>query len=309
MVVQVTNSLILLWPDELFTTRLQPLFKAHFSTYGQIVLWTPLRKLGRVLLAYEQVESAVEARTEMDGFIWQEDDDTSVANGGHDQREPEPMRVFFGPQLTLPLPDLKSTLLSVPQLSKNFLISPPGSPPIGWEQILEERPNPNPLPVGQDSTEGGGDDDDGGWADELAKALRYLSTQSNEQDEDQDNQNETNDHDDDDDTNEPSTTVLIPAVESAKRPAITVSSPTTLAQPSPGTSTPPPPGATKIESVKATIESMLGKKRSFSDLSSSFHHDEMETSFHVDDQDNEEMNESGRRTPMSRIRPTARPPL
>lgn len=47
-------------------------------------------------------------------------------------------------------------LLRPPQLEKNFLISPPGSPPVGWEQIREDPPNSTPL------------------ADDLMNALRRL---------------------------------------------------------------------------------------------------------------------------------------
>lgn len=49
--------------------------------------------------------------------------------------------------------------LKPPRLEKNFLISPPGSPPVGWEPIVEEPPNSTPL------------------ADDLMAALRKLQLQ------------------------------------------------------------------------------------------------------------------------------------
>lgn len=56
------------------------------------------------------------------------------------------IRVYYGPytsedQLQHP----QSTSLTVPPLDKNFLISPPGSPPVGWEQIKEDPPNTETL--------------------------------------------------------------------------------------------------------------------------------------------------------------------
>lgn len=48
--------------------------------------------------------------------------------------------------------------LRPPAIEKNFLISPPGSPPIGWEPIKEDPPNATPL------------------AEDLMEALRRLKT-------------------------------------------------------------------------------------------------------------------------------------
>ena len=41
--------------------------------------------------------------------------------------------------------DPSEQFLQPPAHEKNFLISPPGSPPIGWEQVREDPPNATPL--------------------------------------------------------------------------------------------------------------------------------------------------------------------
>ena len=72
-----TNSLIILLPKALFAPELLSLFQAHFATsYGSLVSWTPLEGLGRILVVYEAVQSAVEAKLEMDGFVWEEEEET-----------------------------------------------------------------------------------------------------------------------------------------------------------------------------------------------------------------------------------------
>ena len=62
--------------------------------------------------------------------------------------EPTPLDQLTNPDLLRP-----------PQLEKNFLISPPGSPPVGWEQVREDPPNSTPL------------------ADDLIAALRRLQVE------------------------------------------------------------------------------------------------------------------------------------
>lgn len=68
-----TNSLILLLPQPLFAPTLLPLFQAHFESYGELVSWTALEKLGRVFVVYGDEPSATEARREMDGFVWEDE--------------------------------------------------------------------------------------------------------------------------------------------------------------------------------------------------------------------------------------------
>lgn len=53
------------------------------------------------------------------------------------------LRVFRGDPTPLTPPG--GTHLRPPAIEKNFLISPPGSPPVGWEQVVEDPPNVSPL--------------------------------------------------------------------------------------------------------------------------------------------------------------------
>ena len=79
---------------------------------------------------------------------------TDLIDGG--QRRPAfVLRVFRGDPTPATPPDGRA-YLRPPAIEKNFLISPPGSPPVGWEQVVEEPPNATPL------------------ADDLIAALRNL---------------------------------------------------------------------------------------------------------------------------------------
>lgn len=70
--------------------------------------------------------------------------------------DPNPLIQRDGPAFsTIP----SQNYLQPPVAEKNFLISPPGSPPVGWEPIPEEPPNTAPL------------------ADDLIEALKKLQVQ------------------------------------------------------------------------------------------------------------------------------------
>lgn len=55
------------------------------------------------------------------------------------------LRLYLSASTSIVAPSDPSLHLEPPPLTKNFLISPPGSPPEGWEPILEDPPNSNTL--------------------------------------------------------------------------------------------------------------------------------------------------------------------
>ncbi len=65
------------------------------------------------------------------------------------------LRLYTLPPTTLNQ-DPAKTHLAPPNVAKNFLISPPGSPPEGWEPIIEDAPNSSTL------------------AEDLARALQAI---------------------------------------------------------------------------------------------------------------------------------------
>jgi len=140
-----TNTLVLAQlPTPFFHPRVMDALRDHFASHGTIRAWAPLRTFSRVVVVYESEDSADEAKAYCDGLQIDATPET-----------PEfVLRVFRGDP-TPPTPPAEA-LLRPPAIEKNFLISPPGSPPIGWEQVVEEPPNVTPL------------------ADDLIAALRKL---------------------------------------------------------------------------------------------------------------------------------------
>ncbi|KAH9814137.1 Calcipressin-domain-containing protein [Melampsora americana] len=151
-------------------------------------------------------------------------------------------RIYFGPStpttpsapITIyPKPDGSqgiSTLsddckLKPPVSDKNFLISPPGSPPVGWEQIEEDAPNTASL------------------AEDLCQRLRFLSVGENEdgEDEEESEDQESKEHD----------IVIIAPSPSSLLPTLKVQQSGSRGE---------RPGMA-IGMVKATIDSMLGGQK------------------------------------------------
>ncbi|KAJ6544111.1 Calcipressin-domain-containing protein [Mycena capillaripes] len=150
--IQRTNTLaVTSIPKEFFQPLLLELLHDHFATYGQINRWVPLAGFSRIIIVYMQEDDAETAKILSDPIVLEQTHDRSQITLRVFRADPNPLLPMESDDL---VPE--ANYLRPPAIEKNFLISPPGSPPVGWEPIKEEPPNATPL------------------ADDLMAALRKL---------------------------------------------------------------------------------------------------------------------------------------
>ncbi|KAJ7191521.1 Calcipressin-domain-containing protein [Mycena haematopus] len=150
--IQRTNTLALTpLPKEFFQPLILNLLRDHFATYGQLNRWVPLPGFGRIIVVYMQEDDAETAKIHSDPIVLEQKDDRPQISLRVYRADPNPLLPMESNDL---VPE--ANYLRPPAIEKNFLISPPGSPPVGWEPIKEEPPNAAPL------------------ADDLMAALRKL---------------------------------------------------------------------------------------------------------------------------------------
>ena len=64
-----TNTLVLTpLPTPFFHPRVMDALRDHFTSYGKIRAWAPLRTFSRVIIVYESEDSADEAKAHSDGL-------------------------------------------------------------------------------------------------------------------------------------------------------------------------------------------------------------------------------------------------
>src|SRR5258706_245539 len=103
-------------PDNLQT------IKDLINSSSPIHSWAPLKSFRRIVVSFFDEASAIRIRQILDG---------EVIMG-------ERVKIYFGHQTSI---EAKDEHLSLPDAGKLFFISPPPSPPHGWEMKLEGAPN------------------------------------------------------------------------------------------------------------------------------------------------------------------------
>ncbi|KAI1117445.1 Calcipressin-domain-containing protein [Nemania sp. NC0429] len=120
-----TNTLLITNLDDLDIFRPDNLqtIRGLIETTAPIYTWSPLKSFRRIVVSFLDEQAAIKVRS-----IW---DGESIMG--------ERCRVYFGQPTPLDL--AKNNHLPLPDAGKLFFISPPPSPPHGWEMRLEDAPN------------------------------------------------------------------------------------------------------------------------------------------------------------------------
>jgi hypothetical protein len=97
--------------------------RQHINSIAPLNSFSPLKSMARLIVSFYDEQSAINVRREIDGTAFSA---TAVA------------KCYFGE--STPIGDEKK-YLERPDAGRLFFISPPPSPPVGWEMKMEDPPN------------------------------------------------------------------------------------------------------------------------------------------------------------------------
>ncbi|MCJ1447691.1 MAG: hypothetical protein MMC23_008202 [Stictis urceolatum] len=119
-----SNTLLItaLTNPQIFTPATLATIRQHLSSPTPLHSFSPLKSLRRIIISYPTTEAAIELRKALDG--------TDILGCR--------ARIYFGEPTPI---EVKDQHLPLPESNKLFFISPPPSPPHGWEMRNEEPPN------------------------------------------------------------------------------------------------------------------------------------------------------------------------
>lgn len=116
LIITNLNDLDIFRPDNLQT------IKDLINTSAPIHSWAPLKSFRRIIVSFYTDNAAISIRHILDG---------EAIMG-------ERVKVYFGQPTPI---ETKDEHLTLPDAGKLFFISPPPSPPHGWQMKLEDAPN------------------------------------------------------------------------------------------------------------------------------------------------------------------------
>jgi hypothetical protein len=107
---------------EIFTSSVLESISTAINEHATIHIFAPLKSFRRIVVSFYTVEDAIAIRRVLDG-------ESVLGNR---------VRVYFGTQTKI---GDEEKYLHLPKSDKLFFISPPPSPPMGWQMRDEEPPN------------------------------------------------------------------------------------------------------------------------------------------------------------------------
>lgn len=122
---RVLDSLIVVDPPQAVFTdgdnKLRSTFQQIFETIDPEVWFCYLKVLKQVRVIFSTAGKAKTALQHLDGALFMN----------------ERLKLRQAPEYIM----MGSSTLQVPEADKQFLISPPSTPPVGWQQVREEKPS------------------------------------------------------------------------------------------------------------------------------------------------------------------------
>jgi len=107
---------------EIFTASNLESIQRAINEHAPIHSFAPLKSFRRIVCSFFSIDDAINIRRVLDG-------ETVLGSR---------IRVYFGAETKI---DMEDQHLQAPESSKLFFISPPPSPPMGWEMRNEDPPN------------------------------------------------------------------------------------------------------------------------------------------------------------------------
>ncbi|KAL6152806.1 hypothetical protein ACJBU6_07984 [Exserohilum turcicum] len=119
-----SNTLIItnLLSPEIFHLSTLTEIRETINQHAKVHTWAPLKSFRRIVVSFFDTESAIQVRQALDG----------------EQLMGFRIRVYFGVNTPMNPTDQH---LALPKSDRLFFISPPPSPPMGWESKEEDAPN------------------------------------------------------------------------------------------------------------------------------------------------------------------------